>query len=133
VDGGMSMEIPAQMARHLGATHVISVHLPCQDSKRPPSNLFQVVNRCFQILQSHSEGGWRASSDLVISPDVRAIEWDGFGCGPQLIKAGEEAALAALPKIQSWLARNDGAHELRPAASRFVRTLAAPVSAERAS
>ncbi|HLK68507.1 MAG TPA: patatin-like phospholipase family protein [Bryobacteraceae bacterium] len=104
VDGAMSMEIPALMARQLGATHVISVHLPAQDGKQPPSNVFQVVNRCFQIMQSRTESSWRAHSDLVITPDVRAIDWDGFGCGPALLKAGETAALSSLPKIESWLA-----------------------------
>jgi NTE family protein len=103
VDGAMSMEIPALLARQLGATHVISVHLPAQGGERPPTNMFQVVNRCFQILESRTEDTWRASSDLVITPDVRAIEWDGFGCGPELLKVGETAALAAIPKIQAWL------------------------------
>jgi NTE family protein len=105
VDGAMSMEIPALMARQLGATHVISVHLPAQGGERPPTNMFQVVNRCFQILESRTEDRWRAASDLVITPDVRTIEWDGFGCGPELLKAGETAALAAMPKIQAWMAR----------------------------
>jgi NTE family protein len=105
VDGAMSMEIPALLARQLGATHVISVHLPAQSGERPPSNMFQVVNRCFQIMQSRTEDIWRASSDLVITPDVRAIEWDGFGCGPELLKAGEAAALAAMPAIKGWLTK----------------------------
>lgn len=103
VDGAMSMEIPALLARQLGATHVISVHLPAQGADRPPSNVFQVVNRCFQILQTRTEGSWRSASDLVISPDVSAVEWDGFGCGPELLKAGEAAALAAIPVVQGWL------------------------------
>jgi NTE family protein len=103
VDGAMSMEIPALLARQLGATHVVSVHLPAQGGERPPSNMFQVVNRCFQILQTRTEDSWRSASDLVITPDVRAIEWDGFGCGPELLKVGEVAALAAIPKIQSLL------------------------------
>src|SRR5690242_9555269 len=104
VDGAMSMEIPALLARQLGATHVISVHLPAQAGDRPPTNVFQVVNRCFQIMQSRSEEAWRRDSNLVLAPDVRSIEWDGFGCGPELLKAGEIAALAAIPKIQDWLA-----------------------------
>ena len=104
VDGAMSMEIPALLARQLGATHVISVHLPAQAGDRPPTNVFQVVNRCFQIMQGRSEDAWRKDSDLVLVPDVRAVEWDGFGCGPDLLKAGESAALAAIPKIQEWLA-----------------------------
>ncbi len=102
VDGAMSTEIPATLARQLGATHVISVHLPAQD-RALPSNVFQVVNRCFQIMQTRAEESWRSQSDLVIAPDVRSIDWDGFGCGPEMLKAGEFAASSALPHIRGWL------------------------------
>lgn len=103
VDGAMSMEIPAALARELGATHVISVHLPTPARERPPANVFEVVNRCFQILQTRNEEAWRKDSDLVISPDVSDVDWNGFGCGPKMIEAGGAAARAALPQIQSWL------------------------------
>jgi NTE family protein len=105
VDGAMSMEIPAALARQLGATHVVSVYLPAPSSGAQPRNVFHVVNRCFQILQSQAEGNWRSETDLVIAPDVGGTEWDGFGNGAQLIEAGEAAALAALPDIQKWLTR----------------------------
>jgi len=82
---------------------VISVHLPVKPGGAPPSNVFQVVNCCFQILQTGTEDGWRRHSDLVIAPDIRGVEWDGFECGPQLIQAGEAAAEAALPAIRNWL------------------------------
>jgi len=104
VDGAIAMEIPALLARRLGATHVISVHLPAQSADKPPRNVFQVVNRSFQILHARTEQSWRAHTDLVIEPDVRGIEWDGFGCGPEMLKAGEAAALAAMPRIEAWLA-----------------------------
>jgi NTE family protein len=105
VDGAMSIEVPARMARQLGATHVISVHIP--NCRGPlPRNVFEVVNRCFQILHSRTEDTWRRESDLVIVPDVGGVEWDGFGCGPDLLRAGETAALAALHAVQAWLPRN---------------------------
>jgi NTE family protein len=104
VDGAMSIEIPALLARELGATHVVSVHLPASSWPRPPADVFQVVRRCFQIMQVGSEDRWRRASDLVITPDLRGIEWDGFECGPELVKAGEAAALAVLPAIQPWFA-----------------------------
>jgi NTE family protein len=109
VDGAMSVEIPAALARQLGATHVISVHLPAPSPDVQPRNLFQVVNRCFQILQSRSEDHWRRESDLVLAPDVGGLDWNAFGRGPQLIEAGETAARTALPEIRQWLAR---AHSL---------------------
>jgi NTE family protein len=104
VDGAMSVEIPARQARELGATHVVSVHLPAPSGPRPPADVFQVIRRCFQIMQIHNEDGWRQASDLVITPDLRAIEWDGFESGLELVKAGEAAAMAVLPAIQSWFA-----------------------------
>jgi NTE family protein len=102
VDGAMSIEIPALLARELGATHVVSVWLPPPPCRHPPADVFQVIRRCFQIMQGRSESGWRDESDLVITPDLKAVEWNGFEAGPELVKAGEEAALAALPTIQSW-------------------------------
>jgi len=59
VDGAMSTEIPALLARELGATHVVSVHLPAPSSTRPPADVFQVIRRCLQIMQTRSEDGWR--------------------------------------------------------------------------
>ncbi len=103
VDGAIAMEVPALLARLLGATRVISLHLPMQGADVMPTNMFHIVNRCFQILHTRTENTWRQHSDIVIEPDVRGVEWDAFDSALQLIKAGEEAALEALPRIRTWL------------------------------
>ena len=103
VDGAISTEVPALLARLLGATHVISLHLPMQGAAATPTNMFHVINRCFQILHSRTEVTWRQHSDLVIEPDVRGIEWDAFQSAKQLMNAGEQAARQALPRIQQWI------------------------------
>lgn len=105
VDGAMSMEVPALLTRKMGATHVISVALPMQGPVVSPQNMLQVVNRCFQILQSRNEEAWRKQSDIVITPDVRGVKWDGFENGPEMIAAGERAAERAVPEIKDWLKR----------------------------
>jgi NTE family protein len=108
VDGAMSIEIPALQARELGATHVISVALSGTSWNQPPTDVFQVIRRCFQIMQVRSEDGWRQASDLIISPDLRTIEWDSFECAEEMVKAGEAAALAVLPEVQSWFSERAG-------------------------
>lgn len=113
VDGAMSMGIPSALARQLGATHVISVPLTPAPVCELPSNVIQVVNRCFQILQSRFEDSWRSETDLAIIPDVRGIDWHAFGRGPQLVEAGEAAALANLAKIKEWLTRPRRAEEVQ--------------------
>jgi len=92
--------------RLLGATHVISVHLPMQGGAAVPTNMFHVINRCFQIMHTRTESSWRQHSNLVIEPDVRGMEWDAFESAAQLMKAGEAAALEAVPRIRAWLPRS---------------------------
>ena len=104
VDGAMSTGVPAALARQLGATHVISVPLPPANPCAAPNNMFQVVSRCFQILQSRFENAWRSETDLVIAPDVRGVDWNAFGRAPELVQAGEAAARASISKIRERLA-----------------------------
>jgi NTE family protein len=103
VDGAMCMEVPAQLARKMGATHVISACLPMQGPAVVPGNMLQVVNRCFQILQSRAEESWRRHSDIIVTPDVTGVAWDGFKSGVEMIEAGERAAEAVLPQVKKWL------------------------------
>lgn len=110
VDGAMTMEVPAAAVRELGASHIVSVVLP-MNGEFDPQNMLQVVNRCFQIMQRRSESEWRRASNVVIEPDVTGMNWDGFESAERLIERGEKAALAALPRILSWLERPAGAGE----------------------
>lgn len=103
VDGAMSTTVPADLARRLGATHVISVSVPPAVPRDQPSNVFQVVSRCLHIMQRQSEDRWRAASDLVISPEVSDVEWHAFDRASSLLDAGERAAAAAIPEIRRWL------------------------------
>jgi hypothetical protein len=53
-------------------------------------------------MQGRTEESWRQVSDLVITPDLQNIEWDSFESGPDMVRAGEAAAMAAMPLIRSW-------------------------------
>jgi NTE family protein len=116
VDGGVSSEVPAALARAMGATHVISVYIPMQAESMAPGNMFEVINRCFQIMHHHSQELWRKHSDVVIEPEVSDIGWNGFENGKRMIEAGEVAARAALPEILKLLEprrRASAPHALR--------------------
>jgi len=103
VDGAVAMEVPAQPLRAMGATHVISVSLGSPAVCAPPTSVFGVVSRCFQIMQRRTEQDWRKHSDLVIEPTVDGVGWDEFSQADLLIGAGEKAARAVLPAVQKWL------------------------------
>jgi NTE family protein len=108
VDGAITIEVPAHLARVMGATHVVSACIPNQDEAFEPQNMFQVVSRCFQIMMATNEAGWRKESDVVIIPDVASIPWDGFENALNMIQAGERAAEMALPAIRGWLGGKPG-------------------------
>jgi NTE family protein len=102
VDGAITIEVPAQLARNMGATHVIASAMPNENETWEPRNMFQVVSRSFQILMSENEESWRRYSDVVLTPDVAAIPWDGFDNSRRMIDAGESATEAVLPRIREW-------------------------------
>ncbi len=103
VDGMISMDVPAQPLRSMGATHVVSVSLPAPTETVDPHNMLSVVTRCFQIMNSRTEAQWRRYSNAVISPEVKDVGWNSFESAQELIEAGEHAARAALPQILRWL------------------------------
>jgi predicted acylesterase/phospholipase RssA len=57
----------------------------------------------FNILQRHTDLSWRTQADVIIEPDVKHFVWDDFTKTPDMVAAGEAAALAALPQIHAAL------------------------------
>lgn len=105
VDGFVSMEVPAQPLRRMGATHIIAVNIPNPVSCTDPGNMLCVVDRCFQVMSGRLESEWRRCANVVLTPEVADIGWDSFASASKLIEQGEKAALRALPIIKKWLAR----------------------------
>ncbi len=103
VDGFVSMEVPAEPLREMGANRVISVAIPNNDGIEDYGNMFSVVSRCFQVMSSRTEHSWRRYSSLVLAPAVANMTWDSFSDAKKLIELGEQAALAAIPAIMKWL------------------------------
>ncbi len=103
VDGGISMDVPALAVRKLGATRVVSCALRAPQTIDDPRNMLHVVNRCFQILQSHVETPWRRASDIVLEPEIGAFGWDSFESTAALVEAGRRSAEAAVPRIEGWM------------------------------
>ena len=101
VDGFVTEAVPALAVRKLGADLVISVHLEPGLLDTRPRNTIEVISRAFSIMQIAAIQPWRAATDILIEPNVHHILWDEFVKTPQLVAAGEEAALEALPRIRA--------------------------------
>src|SRR5712664_4092796 len=102
VDGFLTAPVPIEGALLLGADVVIAVYLEAGTVEQPRT-FTDVLSRAFNIVQRHSDLSWRTQADVVIEPDVKTFVWDDFSKTPEMVAAGEAAALAALPQIRALL------------------------------
>jgi hypothetical protein len=65
----------------------------------------------------------------VLEPEIGEFGYDDFVRAPELIKAGELAARAALPQIRTWLPSTVAQSPATPAAT-TVPVTAKPVTAK---
>src|SRR6266850_4651948 len=102
VDGFLTAPVPVEGTLLLGADVVIAVYLEAGNVEQPRT-FTDVLSRAFNILQRHSDLQWRTQVDIIIEPDVKPFVWDDFTKTPEMVAAGEAAALAALPEIRAAL------------------------------
>jgi len=100
VDGFLTALVPIEGALILGADLVIAVYLEA-GSIGEPRTFTDVLSRSFTVIQRHADFEWRKQADVIIEPDVTPFLWDDFSKTSQLIRAGEEATLKALPAIRA--------------------------------
>jgi NTE family protein len=111
VDGALSDNLPAGLARELGADLVIAV-----DVSAPPAELgvdagvLEVVGRLMDLMMSQDVEDAEERPDVLIRPLLQGIEAGDFSRYEDAIAAGRSAALLALPEIERLLgARPRGA------------------------
>jgi NTE family protein len=102
VDGFLTAPVPVEGVMLLGADVVIAVYLESGNLEEPRT-FTDVLSRSFNIIQRHGDLAWRAQADVIIEPDVKSFVWDDFSKTPEMVAAGEAAALAALPQIRAIL------------------------------
>jgi NTE family protein len=107
VDGFIAAAVPVDGLRLLGAEVVIAIFLEAEKMDKPRS-IVDVIGRSFSIVRLQADVGWRARSDIVITPTVHEFAWDDFARTADLVAAGESAALEALPRIRALLQPSSG-------------------------
>jgi len=102
VDGFVGATVPVEAVAQMGADVIVAVFLDSEAMVKP-TNFTDVIGRSFTIIQRHADLAWRTRADVVIEPRVREFAWDDFAKTPELVAAGEEAAMAAMPRVRSAL------------------------------
>jgi NTE family protein len=100
VDGFLTALVPYEGLMLMGAEVVIAVYLEPGMSGEPRT-FTDVLSRSFTIIQRHADLEWRQYVDVIIEPDVTPFVWDDFTKTPGMVRAGEAAAMKALPEIRA--------------------------------
>jgi NTE family protein len=100
VDGFLTALVPYEGLMLMGAEVVIAVYLEPGLSGEPRT-FTDILSRSFTIIQKHADLEWRQYVDVIIEPDVTPFVWDDFTKTPEMVRAGEAAAMKALPEIRA--------------------------------
>jgi NTE family protein len=104
VDGGLISKIPVVAARQLGADIVIAVDV----SRRPDDHAqlddtIAVMQQALSIMSQQITAKDLQAADIVIRPDLGALPFGDFEGKPSSVRAGKDAATAAVPVIKRLL------------------------------
>lgn len=103
VDGMLAYSVPTTPLREMGADRVLAVYLKAHwVNPGPPRSVFDVIGQCFSIAQTKMCSLWQADADVIMEPEVQSFGYDSFDRAPALVRAGEEAARQALPRLRQF-------------------------------
>jgi NTE family protein len=115
-DGGLSMPVPAEPARDIGADVVIAVDLDWERPLSDPSDVQtpgarEIGNTSLALLRRHLAAQDARYADVVVRPRFgREVRWDGFLDPDELVRCGREAMAERMTELEAaiaaWTRRN---------------------------
>lgn len=103
-DGGYAGSVPVNAVKELGADYVIACNVKSQVFKVDKfTKAKEVISRSEYITGAILNDIILQKADLVISPEVKQVNWTGFNKVDFLIDKGEQAALPKLIEIKAVL------------------------------
>ncbi|MBI5918766.1 MAG: patatin-like phospholipase family protein [Nitrosomonadales bacterium] len=108
VDGDLKDPVPVSVARKMGADLVIAVDISEQPKDTPgASGILDTLTQSIRIMRQSIISSELQNAQVVIRPMIGTTpDTIDAATKQRLIKAGEDAALAALPRIREWLQKN---------------------------
>lgn len=103
-DGGLLNNIPADVCRMLGATHVVTVDVnPTRGGGTDGLGLIDVLKATFQIMAANSSAGGLRLSDVIVAPDTSPYSSASKNGYKEMIEIGYNAAKAKAGEIRALM------------------------------
>jgi len=104
VDGFLTSNVPAGLARKMGAEVVLAVDLQQRRSLyENPSNIVEYTIQAQMIYRYWAVKNRQIWADVVVRPELKSFEWDDTARADAIMAAGREAALEKLPELEAAL------------------------------
>ncbi len=104
VDGGLVNNLPVDVVRALGSEVVIAVDSSARlEKKERLVSLVEIMSQSISLQVRRESERQAALADLVITPDTSDYSFTDFPAMKAIIRRGEEAARAALPRIRELM------------------------------
>ncbi|HSH14018.1 MAG TPA: patatin-like phospholipase family protein [Desulfurivibrionaceae bacterium] len=104
VDGGVTDNIPIDVAREMGADIVIAVDISENVENHNITNLVDVLLQAVNIMFNENVLSHRNNADVLITPTVGKVAMLDFTQKKQCMQAGIEATQKAMPAIKAVIA-----------------------------
>jgi len=105
VDGGLVSPVPVRVARASGADLVIAVDVSRHpEEQRELGSTALLLTHAFVVMEHALSQEETQLADVVIRPDLAKVPATDLAARAEAIRAGEDAARAALPRIRSLIA-----------------------------
>ncbi|HRY59792.1 MAG TPA: patatin-like phospholipase family protein [Patescibacteria group bacterium] len=107
-DGGLSLPVPVEVVRKMGAELVIAVNLDADyftssNNENKKLGFYKIADNSINLLRHHLAYWNVKDADLVINPKVGNANWGKFLNGKDMIRAGEEATRGILPQLKNLI------------------------------
>ena len=100
VDGGTLDNVPADVAKSMGADVVVAVNVSTStDGFTAPSNFFDVLGRTMDTMMAMGVTRALESADLVIVPDLRGFPGTDYRRSDEIVERGYLAAEAVKDRL----------------------------------
>lgn len=103
VDGGLVSPVPVSAAREMGADLVIAVDISARPKAGSATGFLSMLDQSLNIMSVAALAQELKQADVVIRPQVQDIGSAAFDARNRAMRAGEQAALQALPQIRARL------------------------------
>lgn len=103
VDGGWAEPVPINTAHHLGAIHVIAVHVGQREAHESVRGAISTALLADALARHLLEEQQLGEADFVVRPKSQPRHFADFSDPAALITAGERAAEETLPQIAAVL------------------------------